>query len=140
MHRAHAVDVGGTVGDDEVADVHHAQIDVHGLPEVRRELRTRCRALGCRCEGPAFTIHDGLRVFLAVLEQSADPRFFPRIEDRYAEASQELPDAGSPAGTFFHFATRDEVHRTREVHASAVEIVVDFAHDDDHIRVCRRPE
>ena len=83
MHRTDAVDVCRAVRDNKITDIDHAEIDMHGLPEILREFRTGCCPLGRHCERPAITVFYRLRVFLAVLEQPPDPRLLPRIEYGY---------------------------------------------------------
>src|SRR6516162_3077984 len=75
-----AVNVCRAVTNDEIAGVHHAQIDVQCWPKLLADSGPPIRALVVGRERPLIARTAGRFAFRAVSVQAANFWFFPRIE------------------------------------------------------------
>src|SRR5436309_1888885 len=112
MRRPDAIDVRWTIRDAEIARIHHAQVDVEGLPELPGAPGSRLRPRLPAGVGPllpnAFT---AFNVLATVFVKSSDIRLEPRIEHGDGETLEDLAYAIAPAELLFHGARGHTVPR-----------------------------
>src|SRR5215203_1523510 len=114
MGRADAVDISRTITDREIAGIHHAQVDVQGLPELFGAPGPGLRPLFSTSVSPTFAdLVAALGVFPSILMQPADVGFEPRIENGDAHGLQKLADAVAPPELLLSGARGDKVHWPR---------------------------
>ena len=126
VRRADAVDVGRAVGDDEVAGIHHAQVDVQGGPERLGAARAPGRAVLRVLECPPRAGDRVLLVLAAIALDAADLGLEPRVEHDHAERAKNLADSVPPAELLLGLAVGHEVHRAGEIDPGVLEQVRRF--------------
>src|SRR5256885_1608403 len=110
MRRADAVNVCWTVGDREIARVHHPEVDMKCLPELPGAPCSSLSALLSTLVSPTlFDSFATLGVFASVFVKPADVRLKPRVEDRRAHGLQKLAHTIPPAELFLGGARGDKI-------------------------------
>jgi len=115
VRRAHTINVRWTVTDDEVARVHHAQIDVKRRPIGSRTGSPGFRSFLSGGIAPTIPPLGALFAFESVFIKASNLGFEPRIKDRYSQALEKLTYSVSPTKLLFVSPRGHKIHRSRKV-------------------------
>src|SRR5262245_57754818 len=102
--RAHAVNVGGAVCDDEVTRINHATFAVNCRPELLRAAGSLGSPFLIVGKGPVGAGDRIALVLATIFVNAAHIRLKPGVEYGHAEPLQELADAIPPAKLLLLFS------------------------------------